>query len=266
MGKCKYCEYFIPDGASRCGHCGTYQKYRGFRNNFSAFWVITTMIMAGLIWFQSCSITDQSVDIKNQTDAIKAQTDIPTQKFSIENRPYFYVVLEPIADLRPANEETKSLVAGVFAYYGNFGNHYVKDLKVLEYELYADSKAAGILTYSDAIKKYWEDEFGGHLEFNSVPPKQKIGPLDYRAGMETFKKNQRKYVQFSIRTEYKGHRDKKYKYGADCVYILEYIDNRMKGNQFIPLILHYKQYFVEAGEKLPEMKCLISEYKGKARK
>jgi len=244
MGQCKYCEYFILDGSFRCGHCGTYQKYGWFRNNFSAFGALATVIMAFFIGFQSCSI--------------KKQTDIIARKFTLENRPHLYVMPKPLVTLLPSEEGEKTLLAGVFVSYSNLGNHYARDIEVIDYALYSDKQPSARYP----VKEYWEQTYGGVQKVDSVPPKKEVGAFDCRAGMQTFKPDQKRYIQFSIRVKYKGLEKEEYKYGLDYMYIIDGVANGIPR----PLILYSKQHLPEFNEELTEIKYLIDEYKAKVKK
>ncbi len=250
MGECKSCRYFIPDRASFCGHCGTYQgRIRSILENWlPPLGIIATIIVAGFI---GC----QSVLIGKQTKAIKDQTDIVVQKFTLEDRPYFYVVPSPSVQPQMTGGEKATLLAGVSVSYGNFGNYYAKDIEVTDIKLYDDKQ--GSAPYP--VEEYWEKTYGGVQECNSVPPKSQFLVRDCRAGMGTFEANQKRYIQFSIRVKYKGIGKEDYKYGYDYIYI---IDGWVGMNPNI-LVFSRKEYFDENGKGLPEIRYLLDEYKGK---
>jgi len=258
MGVCRNCEYYIPDGAFLCVHCGCYQrKWPGFLSILGRLATIVTMIFIGVQSYyinkQTSILKDQSADIRNQTNAIKQQMDIIVKKFTLEDRPYFYVIPKPSVSLVPKEGGDQSLLAGVLVAYGNFGNYYAKDIELIDYKLFSDKQLSPY-----PVEEYWRTTYGGPQEYNSVPPKVSFNALDCRADMGIFKENEKRYIQFSMRVKYKGINEKEYKFGLDYIFVVDGV----KGGAPYPLILSSKEFLAEDGEELPEIKYLIDERRG----
>lgn len=255
MGACRNCEYYIPDGAFLCAHCGCDQ--RKWLGRLAAWGSFATIIMAVLIGVQSCYIKEQirilntqSANIENQTNAIRQQTDITVKKFALEDRPYFYVIPNPIASLVPREGGNQGLLAGVLVTYGNFGNYYAKDIEVIDYKLFSDKQSNPY-----PVEEYWDATYGGPQEYNSVPPKFSFTALDCRADMGIFKENEKRYIQFSMRVQYKGIDAEEYKFGVDYIFVIDGVRN---GKPY-PMILYSKEFLAEDGKELPEIKYLIDK-------
>lgn len=246
MGQCIQCNYFIPEGATKCGHCQTYQAkgFMGcFLNNISSLGVLISILGVSVTLAMTCFIGCQ-------TNAIKKQTEIATRQVALENRPYLYVVPVPLATLQPL--EQRNLLAGVIVYYGNYGNYSANEIEVIDYALYSDKGNQSPYP----VKEYWETTYGGIQKIDSIPPKEKIPALDCRAGMGGLNDNERRYIQFSIRMKYKGIGEDKHAYGLDYIYIVDGVENGVPK----PVMLFSKQYSNEDNEKLPEIKYLIGDY------
>lgn len=175
-----------------------------------------------------------------QADSSLSQTKIIARKFELENRPYFYTNPNPSVDFISGR-----ILAGVLVEYGNHGNYFARDIEISGYKLFSSYQEE-----SYPVENYWEEVYGGLQEYNSVPPNTRTIVRDCRADMGVFKKDDKIYIQFSMRAFYNGsdmQRNTRYQYGVDYIYL---VDAR---GQALPM--YRKDYF--DNEEIPPIKNLI---------
>jgi len=213
--KCKYCKYYIPDGAACCGHCGAYQGKIPHR------WVINIGILATVI--MALSIAIQSGTLNRQTNTLIDQTNIIKKSFEVENRPYLYLNIVPLAFSRREKQEDgteyDNLYLGGKLTYKNVGKVPASNIESTIY-FYNDADEGNNF---ERLKNWFIKERGAFAEPTAVFPQQEGQELIFNPDCGEGAKN----FFFTIRIEYTGENpDKLYWYAADVWYLLKNDYNR----------------------------------------
>jgi len=228
MKECISCKYLIYDDATKCAHCGTEQKPRRLWRK-SKFWVALSAIATSLT----------VVYIAIQTNSISQQTTIIKKSFDLENRPYLYIDVLPIAWDNPNSAER--LMLGAKLQYKNIGRITACDVKS-EIRFYNDADLNELGDRYKGLKEELSKKYGYFPEVTTVFPNQEGLNVDATADVG---EGTKKYL-FSIRVSYRGIDNKKiYNYSADLLFLKS--DNL------------YKEFFKQ---KLPngEMVSIKKEY------
>lgn len=244
MANCRACKHYILDGATRCPHCGTYQKWISQRW-LTILGILVTFAMAAFIGVQSKILNTQTNTIKRQTDNIEQQTNIIKRSFEIENRPYLYLDITPLAFSNrekqlDSNEEYDNLYVGAELTYKNVGKLPACNIKS-EIHFYSDVDQGDNF---ERLKKWYMDVFGYFPEPTTVFPHQEGQKIVCKPDCSDSTKD---YL-FTVRISYTGKDPNKvYWYATDVRYSIE------KGS--------YKQKveFVRQGDKIIQVPG-IKEY------
>lgn len=242
---CRSCKHWIPKDAFCCSYCGAYQKW-SFKKlfTFNNLLSIATLIMA--------------ISILGQTNILK-------RSFELENRPYLYVDISPIAfsnrEKQPnGNEEYDNLYVGAELLYKNVGKLPACNIKS-EIHFYSDIDEGDNF---ERLKQWYREEFGYFPEPTTIFPHQEGQKIVCRVDCSEGTKN---YL-FTIRVKYTGEDPKRaYWYAADIRYSIE--KNRFMqklirlddGTMQIPPVKNYPVYFIHASSdydrggniKMPEI-------------
>jgi len=200
MKQCRSCKYYIPEGAIRCLHCGADQRK-----------------ILGPVWKGISTIL--SIATLLMALAIVRQTFIIKRSFELENRPYLYIDISPLAfshrEKQPGNnEEYDNLYVGAELKYKNVGN------------LPACNINSEIYFYSDIdkgdnfkrLKDWYIEEFGYFPEPTTIFPHQEGQKIPCRVDCSELTKD---YL-FTIRITYTGENsDEIYWYATDVSYSVE---------------------------------------------
>lgn len=241
MKECISCKYLIYDDASKCAHCGTEQKPRRFWSK-TKFWVALSAIATAFT----------VVYIARQTNSIFRQTTIIKRSFDLENRPYLYVDISPLAfsnrEKAPnSNEEYDNLFVGAELIYKNVGKLPACNIKS-EIHFYSDRDEGDNF---ERLKKWYIEEFGYFPEPTAVFPHQEEQKVVCKVDCSEATKD---YL-FTIRITYTGEDPHKiYWYATDVRYSIEkghYIQKQQLVKLEdriiqVPAIKEYSVYFIHS--------------------
>lgn len=222
---CKSCKHWIPKDAICCSYCGTYQKW-SFKGlfTFNNLLSIATLMMA---------------------IAILIQTNILKRSFELENRPYLYVDISPLAfsnreKLPNTDGDYDNLYVGAELIYKNVGKLPACNIKS-EIHFYSDVDEGDNF---ERLKQWYRQTFGYFPEPTTIFPHQEGQKVVSRVDCSDATKD---YL-FTIRITYTGENpNKAYWYATDVRYYIE------KGH-FIQ-----KQKMVQLGDKIIQMPS-VKEY------
>ncbi|MFA5197887.1 MAG: hypothetical protein WC437_05720 [Patescibacteria group bacterium] len=246
MKKCRACKYYILDDASCCAHCGASQGKIPIRwLTFANVGILATFFMALFIAWQSLILRDQSSVIKVQTGIIK-------KTFELENRPYLYVDISPLAfsnrEKQPGSDEDyDNLYVGAELTYKNVGKLPACNIKS-EIYFYSDVDKGDNF---ERLKKWYIEEFGYFPEPTSVFPHQEGQKIVCKVDCGESTKD----YGFTIRVTYTGEDlDKLYWYATDVRYSINKSGFKQKqrlvqqGDEIIQAlgIKEYGVYFISA--------------------
>ncbi len=239
MKNCISCKYYIPDDAKRCLHCGEDQRSIPYRwITFTNIGILATSAMAIFILIQS-------IGINTQTKIIK-------KSFELENRPYLYVDISPLAfsnreSIPNSNEEYDNLYVGAELIYKNVGKLPACNIKS-EIHFYSDVDEGDNFK---RLKQWYIEEFGHFPEPNTVFPNQEGQKIVCRVDCSESTKD---YL-FTVRVTYTGEDPNKvYWYATDVRYSIAkgrfmqkqkliQLDDKIIQ---VPAIKEYSVYFIHA--------------------
>jgi hypothetical protein len=220
MKKCKSCKKNIPKDAIRCSYCNEDQrKIEGPAWKVISF--ISTIVTLGM------------------AVAIMGQTSIMKRSFELENRPYLYIDIAPLAfshtEKEPnSDKEYDNLYVGATLKYKNVGKLPACNIKS-EIHFYSDVDKGDNFK---RLKDWYIEEFGYFPEPTTIFPYQEGQEIPCRVDCSELTKN---YL-FTIRVSYTGEDPKKiYWYATDVRYSIE------KG------YFRQKQTLLQEGDKVIQM-------------
>lgn len=206
MKNCISCKYYIPDDAKRCLYCGEDQRRIPYRwLTFSNMGILATSLTAFFILVQSININ--------------RQTHIIQRSFELENRPYLYIDISPLAfsnreKLPNTNEEYDNLYVGAELTYKNVGKLPACNINS-EIHFYSDMDEGDNF---ERLKQEYREEFGYFPEPTTIFPHQEGQKIKATPDCSEATKD---YL-FTIRITYTGENpDKVYWYATDVRYSIE---------------------------------------------
>lgn len=201
MKECISCKYLIYDDATKCAHCGTEQKPRRLWTNLEFWTTISAIATAATV-----------VCIAIQTNSIYQQTSVIKKSFDLENRPYLYIDVLPIAWDNP--NSAIHLMLGAKLRYKNIGRIPACDVKS-DIRFYNDADLELGDRYK-GLKEEFTKEYGYFPKVTTVFPNQEGLSIEATADVG---EGTRKYL-FSIRVTYRGiDNEKIYNYSADLLFL-----------------------------------------------
>jgi hypothetical protein len=231
--QCKSCKYYIPKDAISCLHCGADQ-----RKFWGPAWKIISTILSIATFLMAISIVWQTIIIK--------------ESFEMENRPYLYIDISPLAFSHRekqigSEKEYDNLYVGAELKYKNVGNLPACNIKS-EIHFYSDMDKGDNF---ERLKNWYIEEFGYFPAPTTIFPHQEGQKIPCRVDCSDSTKD---YL-FTIRVIYTGEDPKKeYWYATDVRYSLEkgYFKQTQKlirqGDEIVsvPGDKEYAAYLIEA--------------------
>lgn len=206
MKKCRACKDDIAEDAISCKYCGADQRGSLRR------WLTAPNIGIFITATMAACILVQSINISNQTNII-------SRSFELENRPYLYMDLSPLAFLHrekhpDTGKEYDNLYVGAKLTYKNVGKLPACNIDS-EIHFYSDKDLGDNFK---RLKNWYIEEYDYFPEPITIFPNQGgqeiIGTADCAEGTKDY--------LFTIRLTYKGaDPDKSYWYAIDVRYSIE---------------------------------------------
>lgn len=146
---CKVCNYYIPDGAIRCAHCGAYREKWRNRFTWTNLGILVNIAVLIFIGIQSFSI--------------KTQTKILKDSHEAEHRPYLYLHLVDTKIWH--NKVRKAWFGGGYLRFINIGK---VPANIINTEYMVASNISGVIKN----REWFEKDSGGYPDINVVMPNQ----------------------------------------------------------------------------------------------
>ncbi len=161
---CKVCNYYIPDGAIRCAHCGAYRKKWRNHCTWANFGIATSVILVLLIGVQSSNI-------KTQTDKMVEQTKIFKDSYKVEHRPYLYLDLRDINDINLRGISVWRNFPGS-GWYGGGNLHFINTGKEPATIINSKYMVASDRKGDTNFIEWFQNAYGGFTDVSVVMPNQ----------------------------------------------------------------------------------------------